>query len=114
MNLYFKLHNVMAGLILKSHPCVKKNKKCLFFEYLQMILVPFFALSTSFGFTKNLMSFPFQAPVFFALFYQKGGDTLIFSLLIVLRITSIFTNFKKEFMLKILVREEIKHFIPFY
>ena len=29
-----------------------------------MILVPFFTLSTSLGFTKNLMSFPFQASVF--------------------------------------------------
>ena len=38
-----------------------------------MILVPFFAVSTAFGFTKNLMSFPFQAPVFFALMDTKMG-----------------------------------------
>ena len=30
-----------------------------------MILVPFFASSTVYGFTKNLLSLPFQAPVFF-------------------------------------------------
>ena len=35
-----------------------------------MILVPFFAISTAFGFTKNLLSFPFQAPVFFSLAQQ--------------------------------------------
>ena len=32
-----------------------------------MILVPFFASSTVYGSTKNLMSLPFQAPVFFDL-----------------------------------------------
>ena len=32
-----------------------------------MILVPFFAILTAFGFTKDLLSFPFQAPVFFDL-----------------------------------------------
>ena len=30
-----------------------------------MILVPFFASSTVYGSTKNLLSLPFQAPVFF-------------------------------------------------
>ena len=30
-----------------------------------MILVPFFASSTGYGSTKNLLSLPFQAPVFF-------------------------------------------------
>ena len=32
-----------------------------------MILVPFFTISTAYGSTKNLLSLPFQAPVFFAL-----------------------------------------------
>ena len=32
-----------------------------------MILVPFFASSTGYGSTKNLLSLPFQAPVFFEL-----------------------------------------------
>ena len=32
-----------------------------------MILVPFFANATIFGSTKNLLSLPFQAPVFFSL-----------------------------------------------
>ena len=35
-----------------------------------MILVAFFAVSTAFGFAKNLMSFPFQAPVFFGLLHH--------------------------------------------
>ena len=35
-----------------------------------MILVPFFASSTGYGSTKNLLSLPFQAPVFFALLYR--------------------------------------------
>ena len=34
-----------------------------------MILVPFFASSTEYGSTKNLLSLPFQAPVFFDLYY---------------------------------------------
>ena len=34
-----------------------------------MILVPFFASSTVYGSTKNLLSLPFQAPVFFGLFH---------------------------------------------
>ena len=34
-----------------------------------MILVPFFASSTGYGSTKNLLSLPFQAPVFFVLLY---------------------------------------------
>ena len=32
-----------------------------------MILLPFFASSTGYGSTKNLLSLPFQAPVFFVL-----------------------------------------------
>ena len=32
-----------------------------------MILVPFFTISTAYGSTKNLLSLPFQAPVFFGL-----------------------------------------------
>ena len=42
-----------------------------------MILVPFFAISTAFGFTKNLLSFPFQAPVFFGVAFQPHvmGET---------------------------------------
>ena len=35
-----------------------------------MILVPFFAISTAYGSTKNLLSLPFQAPVFFVLLYS--------------------------------------------
>ena len=34
-----------------------------------MILVPFFAISTMYGSTKNLLSLPFQASVFFGLYY---------------------------------------------
>ena len=34
-----------------------------------MILVPFFASSTVYGSTKNLLSLPFQAPVFFGYYY---------------------------------------------
>ena len=30
-----------------------------------MILVPFFTISTAYGSTKNLLSLPFQDPVFF-------------------------------------------------
>ena len=33
-----------------------------------MTLAPFFASSSGYGFTKNLLSLPFQAPVFFDLF----------------------------------------------
>ena len=39
-----------------------------------MILVPFFAISTVYGSTKNLLSLPFQAPVFFGL--SNFGSTL--------------------------------------
>ena len=52
--------------IFEPRSCAQ-NKNCLFFEYLQMILVPFFASSTGYGSTKNLLSLPFQAPVFFGL-----------------------------------------------
>ena len=40
-----------------------------------MILVPFFAISTVYGSTKNLLSLPFQAPVFFAQRYSFGRIT---------------------------------------
>ena len=36
-----------------------------------MILVPFFVSSTAYGSTKNLLSLPFQASVFFALCNKK-------------------------------------------
>ena len=42
-----------------------------------MIIVPFFAISTAFGFTKNLLSFPFQAPVFFDLMKEVSLQYLL-------------------------------------
>ena len=61
----------MAGSIFEPRPCAE-NKNCLFFEYLQMILVPFFASSTLYGSTINLLSLPFQAPLFFGLLTFLG------------------------------------------
>ena len=43
--------------------CIKEKS-----EHLQMTLVPIFAISTDFESTKNLLGFPFQAPVFFGQF----------------------------------------------
>ena len=45
-----------------------------------MILEPFFASSTGYGSTKNLLSLPFQAPVFFdlGLFSQPAYPWLTF------------------------------------
>ena len=64
-----------------------------------MILVPFFASSTMYGSTKNLLSLPFQAPVFFVLGYMlqkedikssfavktntNGADTIYFPISII-------------------------------
>ena len=41
-----------------------------------MILVPFFATSSAYGSTKNLLSLPFQAPVFFVQTYIEFCLTL--------------------------------------
>ena len=42
-----------------------------------MILVPFYARSTLYGSTKNLLSLPFQAPVFYDLDYTFISDNRV-------------------------------------
>ena len=52
-----------------------------------MILVPFFAISTDFESTKNLLGFPFQAPVIFG-FYQlpkRNLEQMIYYLKILIK-----------------------------
>ena len=66
MHLYFKIQKGVTGSIFEPHPCAQ-GKKCLLDEYLQMVLVPFFAVSTAFESTKKFgPSFP-GSPVFFEL-----------------------------------------------
>ena len=46
-----------------------------------MILVSFFASSTTFGSTKNLLSLPFQAPEFFDLVYVRNNQIYVLTFL---------------------------------
>jgi len=46
---------------------VHKTKKCLFFQDVQMILLPHFDIPSGFGLGKISQEFLFQGPVFFGL-----------------------------------------------